>query len=282
MQLGAWQLDTVSGGRFRLDGGAMFGVVPKPLWQRATAPDEHNRIPLATNCVLARSGAHTVLIDTGYGSKLSPRELELNAAEPGEKLVANLAALGVAPEQIDLVVFSHLHFDHSGGGTRREASGEVVPTFSNATYVANRLEWQDALGDLPELRGAYPPENLLPLKEAGQVRLVDDGEEIVPGLTALRTGGHTRGHQALLFQAEGQTAIYLGDLCPTEAHLRQMWCMGYDTFLLDTRRRKAELLGRAADEGWLVLWDHDPHMAAARLARHEKAEFQVVERWAAL
>jgi glyoxylase-like metal-dependent hydrolase (beta-lactamase superfamily II) len=282
MHLGNWQLDTAAGGRFRLDGGAMFGVVPKPLWERALPGDERNRVPLATNCVLARDGRHTVLIDTGFGAKATPREQEQMAMEPGDNLLTSLAQLGVEAAEVDTVVFSHLHFDHAGGATRYDESGELAPTFPNATYVANAREWEDAAGGAAELRGSYPPENLLPLEAAGRVRLIGDGEEIVPGLRAQHTGGHTRGHQVLLFESGGETAAYLGDICPTQAHLRQLWCMAYDTFLLDTRRRKPEILGRAADENWLVLWDHDPDMAAARLARHAKREFEVVERFETL
>lgn len=282
MQLGNWQLDTVSGGRFRLDGGAMFGVVPKPLWERGQPADEQNRIRLATNCVLARDGAHTVLIDTGYGGKNSPREQEQMELAPDEPLLAGLATLGVEPAEIDTVVFSHLHFDHSGGGTRRDDAGKLRPTFPRATYVINRWEWEDALSGAAELRGAYPLENLLPLDEAGQVRLVDGSETIVPGLRTRHTGGHTRGHQVLQFESAGKTAVYLGDLCPTHTHLRQLWCMAYDTFPLDTRRQKPLVLGEAADHDWLILWDHDPDMAAARIARHDKAEFTVTERFTTL
>jgi len=277
MKLGQWQLDTVSGGRFRLDGGAMFGVVPKPLWQRVTTVDDQNRIPLATNCVLARGGGHTVLIDSGYGTKLREKEQQQLAAEPGDLLLDNLLTHGVTAEDVDLVVLSHLHFDHAGGCTRVDESGAVVPTFPRATYVAGRIEWHDATADLPELRGSYPGDNLLPLAAAGQLRLVDDGEEIVPGLRVQHTGGHTRGHQIIRFESGGETAAYLGDLCPTTAHLRSLWCMAYDTFPLQTRRHKPAVLRQAVEEDWLILWDHDPQMAAARLASDPKHEFMVRE-----
>lgn len=281
--IGNWELQSVSGGRFALDGGAMFGVVPKPLWQRFTTADDRNRIPLQTNCLLARDGTHTVLIDTGYGSKLSDKEREIHAAETGVPLLKSLAAIGVSPEEIDLVVFSHLHFDHAGGGTICEGSDDtgqqarIVPAFPNASYVAQRREWEDATSGVPELRGSYPLENLLPLQEAGCLRLIDGDEEIVPGLTAMVTGGHTAGHQALLFRSGGKTAAYLGDLCPTTAHLPSLWCMAYDVYLLDTRRRKPAVLGQAADENWLVCWDHDPITPWSRIQRDPKREFQAVD-----
>ena len=282
MNLGAWQLDTISGGTFRPDGGAMFGIVPKPLWERLAPADERNRILLHTNCVLARDGKHTLLIDTGYGGKLSEKEREIHAAQAGEPLIKNLALHGVAPEDINLVVFSHLHFDHVGGGTRRAQDGAIVPAFPNARYIVQRGEWEDATGGASELAGAYPLENLLPLQDAGRIDFIDGDVEIVPGLRSLVTAGHTRRHQAVIFESGFQYAIYLGDLCPTSAHMRTLWGMGYDVDPLETRRRKPSILGRAADEAWLVLWDHDPHMAACRLKRDEKREFVAIETLATL
>ena len=148
--------------------------------------------------------------------------------------------------------------------------------------MAQRVEWADATGGAAELAGSYPLDNLLPLEQAGQLRLIEGDVEIVPGLRALVTGGHTAGHQALLFSSGGETAIYPGDLCPMAAHLPTMWCMGYDVYPLETRRRKPQIMGQAADEHWLVLWDHDPDMAACRLARHERREFAPVEKFATL
>ena len=282
MQLGNWQLDTVSGGELWLDGGAMFGVVPKPLWNKQQPADDANRIRLRTNCVLARDGAQTVLIDTGYGGKNSPKEQEQMRLAADEPLVASLAALGVAPDEIQTVLFSHLHFDHAGGGVRKEADGGLRPTFPRATYVAARGEWEAATSGAPELRGAYPLHNLTPLKEAGQLRLVEDGEEVAPGLRVHRTGGHTRGHHVAVFRSLGETAVYLGDICPTHSHFPSLWCMAYDTHPLLTRRRKPELLGRAADENWIVLFDHDPHFAGGRVARDERREFTLVEQYETL
>lgn len=282
MDLGNWQLETVSGGEFRLDGGAMFGVVPKPLWERAIPADDRNRITLQTNCVLARNGDHTVLIDTGYGGKESEKFIQIHGMEQGEPLLDNLHAIGLGPEDIDFVVFSHLHFDHAGGGISRDHCNALVPAFPQATYVAQRREWEVATSDIPELAGNYPRENLLPLRDAGVLRLIDDGEEIVPGLRGLVTGGHTEGHNALHFESSGAQAIYLGDLCPTHAHLPRMWCMSYDMYPMVTRHQKPELLGRIADEGWTILYDHDPVMAGCRIARDAKREFVVTEPFARL
>lgn len=279
MQLGDWHLTTVSGGTLWLDGGAMFGVVPKPLWRKAAPPDEQNRIEMATNCVLARNGRATVLIDTGYGGKQSDKEREFNRLEEGEPLVAGLHALGVDVHDIDVVALSHLHFDHAGGGTRRHEDGRLVPTFPRARYVVSRIEWEDATAGAPELRGSYPPEHVLPLAENGQLDLVEGEVEIMAGLRTLPTPGHTRGHHSLVLESGGQTAIYIGDLCPMTAHLRTLWCMGFDMRVIETRRLKPQVLGRAADDGWLVMWCHDPRMAAARLARDAKHDFVVRERF---
>ncbi len=277
MHLGNWQLDSLNGGLFWLDGGVMFGVVPRTIWKNVAPPDELNRIQCANNCVLARDGRHTVLIDTGYGGKFAKLDRRFYQMEEGEPLIASLAALGVAPEDIDTVVFSHLHFDHVCGATRFDDQQRRVPIFGRARHFVGRLEWEDATGRAPELETAYPMEDILPLYEAGLMHVVEDGQEIVPGLRCQITGGHTRGHMALYFESGGQTAAYLGDICPSTVHLRRMWHLAYDTYPLDTRRRKPELLTRAADERWLVLWNHDPRVAISRVAKDAKKEFVAVD-----
>jgi glyoxylase-like metal-dependent hydrolase (beta-lactamase superfamily II) len=277
MHLGNWQLDTINGGLFRLDGGVMFGVVPRTLWKNVAPPDEFNRIRCANHCVLARDGTNTVLIDTGYGGKFAPLDRRFYSMEEGTPLLDGLSAIGVSPDQIDAVVFSHLHFDHVCGATQRDAAGRRVPIFPRARHVVGRLEWEDATGRAPELETAYPLEDILPLYEAGLMRVVDDGQEIVPGLRVEVTGGHTRGHLALFFESAGQTAAYLGDICPSTAHLRRMWHLAYDTYPLETRRRKPEFLARAAEEEWWILWNHDPQVAVSRIVRDPKREFLPVD-----
>ena len=194
MQLGNWQLDTVSGGTFWLDGGVMFGVVPKSLWQDVAAPDPMNRIQCANNCVLARDGRHTVLIDTGYGGKFSPLERRFYVMESGEPLLKSLAALRVAAEDIDTVVLSHLHFDHVGGATRLDSQGRRVPVFPRARHIVSHCEWEDATSGSCELASAYPLDDILPLRDAGLITLVDDGQELLPGIRGQVTGGHARAH----------------------------------------------------------------------------------------
>jgi glyoxylase-like metal-dependent hydrolase (beta-lactamase superfamily II) len=276
MKLGQFTISTVSGGRFRPDGGTMFGVVPKVMWSKLISVDQYNCIPQATNCVLVQTGRQNVLIDTGYGSKLRDKERALLSADPGDPIVDNLKAKGLTPDDIDVVILSHLHFDHAGGGIRL-ADGKLVTTFPRAEYVVQRLEWEIAMAGYPELRAAYPVDNFEPLKDSGQLRLVDGDGEIIPGIYARITGGHTNGQQALFIESEGQTAVYLADACPTWRHLPSLWCMSYDMDLLQSRRIKPLLLGEIADRGWLALSDHDPDHAAARLRRDPDREFAVIE-----
>jgi glyoxylase-like metal-dependent hydrolase (beta-lactamase superfamily II) len=282
LRLGPWQLESVSGGRFWLDAGVLFGIIPKTVWQHITPADEKNRTALAIHCVLARSDQQTVLIDTGHGDKLSPLDRSARAVEPTPSLVDSLSALGVAPEDVDQVILTHLHWDHAGGATRFAEDQRLVPTFPRATYFVNRMEWEDATSGAPEHVGSYPTENFLPLAEAGQLVLVDGEVEIAPGLWTRPTGGHTRGHQALLFESGSEGALFLGDLCPIVAHVRRMWSDAYDLYPMETRRRKPELLGEAADRGWWVLWDHQPNIAVSRLSRHATREFVVSDPRASL
>lgn len=277
MKIGSFQLTTISGGRFKLDGGAMLGVVPKPLWSRVFSADEKNRIELGTNCVLLQDRTQNILIETGYGSKLSEKERELFASDPGEPLLENLASHGLSADAIDTVILSHLHFDHAGGATRRDVAGQLVPTFPRATYIAQRAEWEIATADLPELRGSYPLDNLLPLRDSGQLQLVDGDVEMLPGIRSIVTGGHTTGHMSIAIESEGETAVFLGDICPTWKHLRTLWCMAYDVDLLQTRRIKPRVLGEIADNNWLALSDHDNEHAAVYLAHDKRHDFVVTQ-----
>ena len=277
MYLGDWQLDTVSGGAHVIDGGVMFGVVPRTIWAGVAAPDELNRVRCANHCVLARNGRQTVLVDTGYGGKYGALDRKFYALEPGEPLLESLAALGVTPADVDMVVLSHLHFDHVGGCTRYDDQRRLVTTFPRAQHVVGRLEWEDATSGAAEVKSAYASDNLHPLEASGRLVLVDDGAEILPGLHACLTGGHTRGHLAVRFESAGQTALFIGDFCPTTAHVRQMWHTAYDTYPLETRRRKPQILAQVAEGNWWILWYHDPRVAVSRLQRHPRREFAVID-----
>jgi len=282
MKLGDFELRTISGGNYWIDGGSMFGVVPRTVWTRCISVDDKSRILQRTSCVLVQTGRENVLIDTGYGSKLTEKERGNFSAEPGEPLVESLTAVGLTVSDIDVVVLSHLHFDHAGGATRFDESGRAVPTFPNASYVVQRHEWVTATAEYPELRAAYHQPNFLPLKDCGQLRLIDGNVEIVPGLRAWVTGGHTEAHQAIVIKSGGEGAIYLGDICPTFRHLPSLWCIAYDLELLKLRRIKPEVLGTCVDRGWWALCDHDPDHAAAKLRRDDKRDFAVIEALATL
>ena len=276
IHVGSLELQTVSGGRLWIDGGNMFGVVPKVLWQDQCPPDDRNRIPLETNCLLVRSANGLALIDTGYG-QATPRLRENHSLKPGRPLVENLLKNGVEPDAIDLVVLTHLHFDHAGGCTSVDDSGQTTPTFSRARYVVQESEWEDATADQPELAGCYFKRHFAPLEKAGQLQLIRGDTELLPGMSTRLTRGHTRGHQMISFKSGDRRAVYLADLCPTSAHLSTFWGMAYDQEPLTLPRIKPVVLGEAADNDWLVLFEHDPAVRAAFLSRDEKREFVVRE-----
>lgn len=277
MQIGRWHIDIVSGGTFRTDGGVLFGMVPKTVWQGISSPDELNRCLVATNCVLARNGHDVVLIDAGYGGKYSPLDRKVHELEPGEPLLETLGRLGVAPHDVTHVVFSHLHFDHAGGATRYDERRRIVPTFPHARHWVHRWEWEDATSNAAELRAGYPTQNFLPLADSHLIDLYETDGELLPGLRVQLTGGHTRGHQAIWFDSADASLLYFGDICPSSAHIRPQWHTAYEQFPLRTRTIKPQLLGEAADRQTMIVWNHDPVIAASRVARHATREFVIVD-----
>lgn len=276
MQIGDWRVDLVSGGRFLHDGGILYGVVPKAIWEKMTPADPQNRVPLGMHCVVARNQTHTVLIDAGHGDKLSPLDRKSHSLEPGWPLLTDLARLGIAPEDVDVVILSHLHWDHAGGATSR-IDGDIKATFPKATYYVQRQEWTDATSGLLEVSGGYHDHDYLPLASEGRLMLVDGSHEIIPGVRTIQTGGHTLGHQAVEITSNGQGIVFLGDVAPTVAHIRRMWCTSYDLDLPQSRRVKFELFGHAADRGYWVVWNHDRYNPVSRIERHPRREFAAVE-----
>jgi len=275
MRLGDLEVRSISGGRFRLDGGSIFGVVPKSLWQRKCPCDDKNRVSLDANCLLVRAGASLVLIDSGYGSKADARQREHCAMEGGNPLIDNLAQAGVHPDDIAVVVLTHLHFDHAGGCTFRDGSGRARPVFRRARHFMQRAEWEDAIGEAPELAGTYFSDDFLPLGDAGLVELIDGEAEILPGITARLTGGHTRGHQIVTIQSGSAAGVYASEFCPLVAHLKTRWTMAYDQFPRDVRRLKLALLKEIADRGSVMFFNHDPAVRAATLRQSEEGEFVI-------
>ena len=275
--IGDWTLESVQGGDFSVDGGAAFGVVPKTVWRTIFPSDADNMVRFRCHCLLARNGRQTILIDTGYGGKYPPLDRKAYQMESGNPILDNLAAKNIAPGKVDFVLFTHLHFDHAGGATVFDQNRQLVPAFPNARYLAHAWEWEDAISGKPELIAAYPANNLFPLQEHGCVSTFRDGDELFPGLTVYRTGGHTRGHTTFLFHNadKSEGAMFIGDLCPTTAHMRLLWNMSYDTFLLESRRKKQFWLEKAAENQWWVLFTHDPHTPGCRIERHPKKEFVI-------
>jgi len=266
LEIGPYKVHFISGGRFRLDGGAMFGVVPKVLWNRVAPADEKNRIRMGMNCLLIEGNGQRVLVDTGVGTKVDPKFRDIFAVERPEALLEDLAALGVAPENITTVACTHLHFDHCGGGTTRGEDGAVRPTFPRAHYLVRRQEWDDAHHANERNRASYISENYDPLESAEQLVLHDDDVEILPGVTMRNLPGHTRGHQGVFFDMPGARALYVVDLFPTVAHLPLPYIMGYDLHPMTTLETKRSILREALREKWLFLLEHDPDHLAIRVS----------------
>jgi glyoxylase-like metal-dependent hydrolase (beta-lactamase superfamily II) len=268
-RLGEFELHIVSDGTFRLDGGAMFGIVPKPVWEKLAKPDDRNRITLGLNCLLIRTGKKNVLVDTGMGDKHDARFRELYAEAHETNVPAELATIGLRPEEIDFVILSHLHFDHAGGATRR-VDGGLVPTFPKAMYVIQKGMWTEALEPNPRTKGSYFQDDFVPLEKAGRVRFVNGEEEIAPGVRVRLTGGHVKHHQVVTAESGGRKAIYWADLLPTTAHLKPAWVMGYDLYPHEVAAMKETMIEQAAAERWVNVFEHDPAVAMATIVRDEK------------
>ena len=259
------ELSVVSGGVFKLDGGSMFGIVPKPLWQKLCPPDDLNRITNDTNCLLIRKDGRLILVDTGYGDKMTDRDRGIYGMS-GSTILESLSARGVSAEDIDLVILSHLHFDHAGGATRPDGDGGIVPSFPNAQYVVQKGEWEDALNDYGTMKTTYRPENYRPLMDRGVLTLLEGDVEIEDGIRVEVTGGHTRCHQLVKVESGDARAVYSGDILPMTTHLRAPYNMAYDLFPYDTMMAKMRLLRQAADEGWIVVLDHDANESSGRIS----------------
>jgi glyoxylase-like metal-dependent hydrolase (beta-lactamase superfamily II) len=264
LTLGDLELISLSDGFFALDGGAMFGVVPRTLWERRLPPDDRHRIPLGMRPLLVR-GERTLLIDAGCGDKMDSKSAAIYGLDRRYHLDHALADAGVGVGEIDLVLASHLHFDHIGGFTERGADGRLAPRFPNARYIAHGGEWHDATHPHERNRASYLPENFMPLHEAGVLTLVDDGAEIMPGVTLRRSGGHTMHHQVVMLMSGSRTAVFAADMYPTAVHVPDPWVMGYDLYPLDTLSFKRAFAREAIDGEYVIFFEHDPSMAAGIL-----------------
>ena len=292
VQLGRLRFHVVSDGGFRLDGGAMFGVVPRVLWERERPPDEKNRIAMATNCVLVESGGELVLVDTGIGDKNDERFRSMFAMEQGAvRLPESIRRAGYEPGDVTHVLLSHLHFDHCGWNTR-ERGGRLEPTFPRARYWLERGEVEHARNPNLRDRASYDGRNWEPLFEAGVVELFDDEAEPAPGVRAVKAAGHNRDMCVVLLDGgpgaggsaggeeggeeagEEDRAIFWADLVPTASHVACPWIMGYDLFPMTTLDNKQQWLPRAAEGGWLSIFEHDPQVPLARLVADERGRLR--------
>jgi glyoxylase-like metal-dependent hydrolase (beta-lactamase superfamily II) len=267
--LGSIRVHLLNDGFFAMDGGAMFGVVPKPLWSRQVAADGENRIPMSLHCPLALDGNDAILIDTGVGERLSEKERSIYKVDRQGGLVARLKEAGLDREDVTHVVLTHLHFDHAGGVVARGTSGRLEPAFPRARTFVQRVELDAAVHPRDERAAAayrHVAECLEPLREAGLLEVLDGPTAISPRLRVIVTGGHTPSHQCPILTAAGRTLLHLGDIAPTRAHLRPAWNQAYDLDPVETDEAKKCLLEHAAKEGWWVSFDHDHQIACGRLA----------------
>ena len=231
MKLGDTELHIISDGNFKLDGGAMFGVVPKALWHRLEPADDNNQIQMGLNCLLIVRGEQRILVDTGIGNKHDAKFAKIYGVQQRRNLLDNLQAKGFEPADITHVIMTHMHFDHIGWNTRYDDDGKLAPTFENATYFAQKGEFQTANNPDPRSRASYLPENWQPVERTGQLELLDGTCEVLPGIESIVTGGHTAFHTIVKLTTAGGVAVFLADLVPTTSHLKTPYVMGYELYL---------------------------------------------------
>ncbi len=276
MRLGDLVLTAVETGTFRLDGGTMFGVVPKVLWSKTDPADENNRIAMAMRVLCIEGGGHRIVVDSGAGTKLSEKMLRNYCIDTGG-LGSALTGAGIEPETVTGAIATHLHFDHAGGFTYRGSNGAAALTLPNAIHYIQRRQWEAALHPNEKDRASFFPENYIPIEELDMLELLDGEKEIIPGVTVIPTNGHTPGHQIVLIESNGRRLLYCGDLIPLASHVNLPYIMSFDHFPLETLEEKRRILGLAADEGWILFFEHDPRVAACTVRRTDRGGFEVIE-----
>ncbi len=266
----------LSDGVIKFDGGTMFGLVPKVSWETRVTTDRKNRITLGLNCLLIQIAGKTILVDAGVGSK----DLSFHGKDEREayglvpsRLMKGLRGLGLSPKEIDVVILTHLHFDHSGGCTRLDRAGNLAPTFPRARYYVQSVCWQEARNPNERCQDVYRREDFCPIEERGQLELLDGDREIFPGLSVKVTNGHARGHQIVLARYGGERIAFLGDLVPTPHHLEMAAISAFDQFPEETLERKREFLRQAEREGWLLIFAHGYEQKAGYLERRNGSTF---------
>ncbi|MDO8528257.1 MAG: MBL fold metallo-hydrolase [Deltaproteobacteria bacterium] len=277
MHIGSYEIHTIETGEFALDGGAMFGVVPKTLWSRRIPVDDKNRIDMRLRCLLLIGDGKNILIDCGMGTKWDEKMCDIYRLDYSRyTLDKALAAHNLTPDKITDVILTHLHFDHAGGSTYKEAGGKLVPTFPNATYYIGRENFDWAKAPTEKDRASYIKEDWEPLMAAGVLKIVEGKKEILPGIQMRLFYGHTQGIQLPLID-DGKTKLFFcGDVIPTSVHLGIPWVMAYDILPMTTMKEKKEILVQAAQENWILIFEHCPHVGAARIKATEKG-FEISE-----
>ena len=277
MHFGDTEVLYLDGGAFGLDGGAMFGVVPKVLWEQKSPPDEKNRIRMRANSLLVRAHRKNIVIETGNGTKWDSKLRGIYNVQEGDPLIDSLARVGVTPEQIDLVINTHLHFDHCGGNTRI-VDNRVVSTFPKARYVVQRAELDHAMHPTERDRASYFPDNFTPLAAENRWDLVDGNAEILPGISVELIPGHNASIQAVIITGGGRSLAFVADLFPTRHHISLPWIMAYDLYPLQTLETKRQWIPRLVADGTIVVFGHDPDVPAATLhSRGDKIEIAPVD-----
>ncbi|MEO8480970.1 MAG: MBL fold metallo-hydrolase [Acidobacteriota bacterium] len=273
MRIGEFECVSLSDGAFRLDGGAMFGVVPKVLWERRAPADARNRIALGLHPLLVRTGRQTILIDAGAGDKYASKELDIYQFDARDQLERSLRLAGARPEDVDVVIATHLHWDHAGGlTTRRE--GRLEPRFPRARHIVRRGEWEVATHPNERIHASYVADDFLPLAEAGLIDFIDDDIDVAPGIRVERTGGHTAHHQIVRIESAGRTAVFAADLMPTCAHVDPPWIMGYDLYPLETLAARKRVVAEAIAGEYVIFFEHDPAIRAG-VIRLERGKLRV-------
>jgi len=276
ISLGQIKIHSLRNGYFYLDGGAMFGVVPKTLWEKKCPADEQNRIRLGLNSILIITGKSLILVETGIGSDLEQKFFDYYSVERDPGLLPSLQKLGYQAEDINFVINTHLHFDHCGGNTYKNEKGEDVPTFPNARYIIQKGEWKYALNPAERDKQSYLAQNFLPLEKFGLLQFVDGNEKITEGVEVVLVPGHTSRHQCVKIHSEGKVLFFLGDLVPTSAHIGLSYVMSYDLFPLETMENKKRIFEQAVDEDWILAFNHDPeHFFGKVKKKDNKWEFEM-------
>ncbi len=270
MKIGKYELYPVETGRFALDGGAMFGIIPKPLWQKAHPTDDRNRIELAARSLLLKGDGRVILVDNGNGSKFTDKQIDIYRLDTSRNdLFRSLRNLGVSPEEVTDVLLTHLHFDHAGGSTVR-AGKELVPAFPKARYCVQKAHWDQAMHPTEKDRGSFMPDDFMPLFHAGVLDFIDGPCELFPGISLELVNGHTAAQQLPKISDGTQTVLFVCDLFPTTSHIPLPYIMAYDIRPLTTLEDKKRILTSAVEEDWTLFFEHDPGTVAGKVARTEK------------